>query len=66
MIKLAAADAPFLTVDQLAARYQVSAQTIRDWRLDGKGPVATKLGGSVRYALADVIAWEREQREAAG
>jgi predicted DNA-binding transcriptional regulator AlpA len=54
---------PFLTTVELASRYGVSLMTIRDWRKKGTGPVATKLGGLVRYALADVLAWERSRRD---
>lgn len=60
-----AQDAGYLTVEDLAARYKVSVGAVRDWRRLGTGPVVTKLGGLVRFALADVLAWERSRREAA-
>jgi predicted site-specific integrase-resolvase len=53
----------YLTTDDLAERYGVSAATIRDWRLRGNGPVATKLNGAVRFAAEDVLAWEKANRE---
>ena len=37
--------------------------TIRDWRTDGKGPCAIKVGGRVRFATSDVLAWLVRQRE---
>jgi hypothetical protein len=37
--------------------------TIRDWRTDGKGPCAIKVGGCVRFATSDVLAWLLRQRE---
>jgi len=64
MSKTAQTDSRFLTIEQLADRYQVSAQTVRDWRRLGTGPVVTKIGGLVRFALADVTAWESQRREA--
>jgi predicted DNA-binding transcriptional regulator AlpA len=55
---------PFLTVEQLAERYGVSVAAVRDWRRYGTGPVVTKVGGLVRFALDDVLAWEQSRREA--
>jgi excisionase family DNA binding protein len=55
---------PYLTVGQLAARYGVSVGAVRDWRRNGTGPIVTKVGGLVRFALADVLAWEQSRREA--
>jgi uncharacterized protein YjcR len=54
----------FLSNEDLASRYGVSLATVRDWRRHRTGPIATKVGALVRYALADVIDWERQNREA--
>lgn len=53
----------WLTTVDLAERYQVPIETIRWWRKVGRGPRAHKLGGLVRYALADVEQWEAEHAE---
>jgi len=61
----ATADSPFLTVDELAERYQVPVATVRYWRNRGTGPKAVKIGRFIRYPFADVVAWERELAAAA-
>ena len=57
---VASGDSPYLTVDDLAERYQVPVQTVRHWRIRGTGPKAVKIGRYLRYRLEDVIAWERQ------
>lgn len=59
-------DQVFLSNEDLAARYGVSLAAVRDWRKSRTGPVVTKVGALVRYALSDVLAWETSRREAAG
>ena len=54
---------PFLSIEDLAQRYGVSVGTVRDWRYRGVGPVVTKVGAAIRFALTDVLAWERQNRE---
>ena len=54
---------PLLSIDELAEYLDVPVTTIRDWRTDGKGPCAIKVGGSVRFATSDVLAWLLSQRE---
>ncbi len=56
---------PLLSITQLAEYLDVPVTTIYDWRTDGKGPCAIKVGGRVRFALSDVQAWLRRQRETA-
>jgi uncharacterized protein YndB with AHSA1/START domain len=51
----------WLTNQDLADRYRVSIKTVREWRFKGRGPAGHKFGKHVRYALADVEAWERTQ-----
>lgn len=54
---------PILTPQDLADRLGVSIRTVRNWRARGTDPVATKLGGFIRYRLSDVEAWEEAHRE---
>jgi excisionase family DNA binding protein len=54
---------PLLSIDELAEYLDVPVTTIRDWRTDGKGPCAIKVGGRVRFATSDVVAWLSSQRE---
>jgi DNA-binding transcriptional MerR regulator len=54
---------PFLSIEELAERYGLSVNTIRSWRQLGTGPVATKIGGALRYAMDDVLTWEKENRD---
>jgi excisionase family DNA binding protein len=55
---------PLLSIEELAEYLHVPVTTIRDWRTDGKGPCAIKVGGRVRFATSDVLAWLHQQREA--
>lgn len=59
METVATGDSPYLTIDDLAERYQVPVATVRYWRLRGTGPKAVKIGRFVRYRVEDVFAWER-------
>lgn len=63
------ADSPapeqLLTIGQLAAFLNITTQTLYDWRSEGKGPVAIKVGQLVRYRLADVEVWLEAHREPA-
>jgi predicted site-specific integrase-resolvase len=54
----------YMTPEQVAERYQVSPDTLKEWRYKGVGPNYLHLGKRVRYKLADLEEWERE-REAA-
>jgi Helix-turn-helix domain len=45
-----------------AADYlRLAAATLRNWRSGGVGPRFHKLGGAVRYSLADLDAWADSQ-----
>ena len=52
------AAAHHLDEHELAARLSISVLTIRGWRRTGKGPRFRKYGAAVRYAVADVEAFE--------
>ncbi len=47
---------------ELAERWNISSRTLERWRWLGKGPRYLKIGGRCVYALADVEAFESEQR----
>ena len=55
---------PLLSIEALAEYLDVPVTTIRDWRTDGKGPCAIRVGGRVRFAVSDVQSWLADQREA--
>jgi hypothetical protein len=40
----------------------LSPQTLRNWRLQGRGPAYVKLGRAVRYSLNDLISWLEGRR----
>jgi transposase-like protein len=58
----------WLSVEQLSGRLGIPVNTLRAWRRQGHGPKGTKLGrgrsGAVRYRLAEIERWEREQDQA--
>ena len=49
-----------LTAEELAERWKIAVRTLDGWRAAGKGPVWLKIGGQIRYRLADVLAYEAE------
>lgn len=51
----------WLTPDELADRQGVPVRTLAQWRYLGHGPRYARFGKHVRYALADVEAWERSR-----
>ena len=52
------ATTPFLSVDELAARYSVSPATVHAWIYKRTGPRSHKIGRHRRFRLDDVLAWE--------
>jgi hypothetical protein len=40
----------------------VPVKTLRNWRVNGRGPPFSKFGASVRYELATAIRWARERQ----
>ncbi|WP_104112174.1 AlpA family transcriptional regulator [Arthrobacter sp. N199823] len=50
---------PYLSLQQLAERLNVSVSTVRSWRAHGQGPRAMKLGRQVRFTIDSVREWEQ-------
>ena len=49
----------FLTVDQVASRYNTSTDSIYRWKRDGSFPKGVRLGkGTTRWRLSDLAAYE--------
>ncbi len=46
---------------ETAAYLNISPNTLRKWRVQGKGPDHVKMGGSVRYIPEVVRAYVRDQ-----
>jgi excisionase family DNA binding protein len=51
---------PYLTTEAVAERLLCSPATVRRWRHRGEGPPAIRLGGLVRYRIADLEQWEAD------
>ncbi len=49
----------FLSAQDLATRWRMHAQTLTRWRQLQRGPPYVKLGKTVRYAMNDVVEFER-------
>lgn len=54
-------DVSWLSTEAVAERYGVPEATVRKWRHEATGPFGVRLGRHVRYALAELERWEREQ-----
>ncbi len=52
----------FLTQAELAARWRLSGRTLERWRTEAYGPPWIVLGGSVRYPVRDILAYEARHR----
>lgn len=52
------------SAEEAASYYGKSIHTLRKWRRDGFGPKAFRLGGSVKYQGADLVAFKEECRMA--
>jgi predicted site-specific integrase-resolvase len=50
-----------LTPDQVAERYQISPDSLKEWRYKGRGPKYIRIGKRVRYRESDLLRWEEEQ-----
>lgn len=57
----------YLTTEELAVRYDLKPDTIKRWRMNGRGPAFYKAkqfainprAPRIRYKLADILAWEQ-------
>lgn len=48
----------YLTPKQVGDRFGIAPGTLANWRALGKGPAWVKLpSSSIRYRLADLVAW---------
>jgi predicted site-specific integrase-resolvase len=54
----------YKTPEQVADRYQISPDTLKEWRYRGRGPKYIRIGKRVRYREADLERWEQEQEAA--
>lgn len=52
----------YLTTEEVADKLRTSAETVRYWRHEGKGPHSFKVGRRVLYAATDVEAFIAEAR----
>ena len=54
----------FLTPEEVAERYrgEVSVGTLRNWRSMRIGPAFVKIGKAVLYPVAELDAWDEENR----
>jgi hypothetical protein len=54
-----------LDTQQLSRRWNLSPRSLERYRMNGEGPRYLRVGGAVRYRLADIEAFESEQLAAA-
>lgn len=55
-----------LSVGDIADHFGVSPRTVYNWRQTGYGPPSFRVGKYLRYRMADVLDWERQQLAAEG
>lgn len=55
---------PLLTIDELSEYLGIPVASLYDWRTDGVGPKAVKLGRALRYRQSSVRPWIEEQANA--
>lgn len=53
-----------LSLSELAARLQVSVQTLYDLRSQGRGPRGFRVGRELRFRLSEIDAWLARMEEA--
>ncbi|MDB5660359.1 MAG: helix-turn-helix protein [Cypionkella sp.] len=59
MITTSTGVSSFLTVEQVAARYNCSVDSIWRWKRNGEFPAAVRIGrGATRWRLEDLIKYE--------
>ncbi|AMT70546.1 Uncharacterised protein [Mycobacteroides abscessus subsp. abscessus] len=49
----------FLNRRELAERWSMSARTLENWAVLGRGPTPRRFGKRVLYRLVDVLAYEQ-------
>jgi Helix-turn-helix domain len=54
----------WLTVEDLAGRWDLPVGTIRKFCASGKAPRRVRFGKRIRFHIDDVLAWEQSRREA--
>ena len=52
----------WLTTAELAERWRLTTRTLERWRVERYGPAWHNIGGSLRYSLGDVEAFEASSR----
>lgn len=65
MAQTTGTNAPWLTIEQLAERWQDTVRALYARRHRGQMPRGVKLGRELRFHIDDVEEYERRQREAA-
>jgi hypothetical protein len=51
----------FVTEHTIERVLGVPVKTLRNWRVNGRGPPFAKLGSSVRYELSTAIRWAQDR-----
>jgi predicted DNA-binding transcriptional regulator AlpA len=46
-----------LTPEETAEKLRIKVRTLKDWRVQGRGPRAMRYGNFVRYKVSDVQEW---------
>ncbi len=57
---------PLIDEDEAARLLAVSPRTLATWRVRARGPAFVKVGGAVRYRLADLEAYVASRLRAEG
>jgi len=56
-------DSKYLSPDQLAKRWHMSARTLSNWRQEGKGPPYSSPGGKAVYERSVIEEYENDSRK---
>lgn len=51
-----------MNTKQVAERLGIHPQTLKNWRVTGKGPAYLHVGKAIRYREQDVDLWEKANR----
>ena len=51
----------YLTPKSLAKRWSMRIETLQRWRVANEGPRYVKIGGRVKYKIADILKYENER-----